>query len=426
MKSYLLILILLQLAGCRQNNPKQSNNQLLDATSTKVLFQRPDCLPRCTAEDQARLQNSSEIEATYIAAIKNARTSIDFSQFTFSRKPVFDALVDAAQRGVKIRGIMDRAQFKTTINYCQTNGCMLPPPFSEAPFVSAPVNIRLSMIQNEAAFKNGTMTDKLVILLSSLPTGSGVKPAPGKERLVHNKFVLIDNLSLLSGSGNWSSTAGSVNLENLTRFDSTNSAEIPKAFLCMFDVVWSGDPNLIAQKLPACQLPGKVYFSPAGRGSAGPQNAILSSIDSTTSTVDIAMHHLVDPEVIQSLINAKKRGVTVRVAVDDDDCNMKEDSLTKLEGNGIDVRYVPTSCKIFQLSHNKYGVFDKTTVLTGSGNWSKSGLGKNYENFVESKQLAADFHGHFEWVWSQGVAKSQCQCDTSKPECIEKFCLNAR
>lgn len=424
MHYFSLLIVVLTVFSCRSTASKHSGAGLLAVSSSTVKFQKPDCIPNCTAEDQAKLMASSEIERAYILAIQSAKTSVEFSQFTFSRKPIFDALVAAAERGVRIRGIVDRAQLKTTGAFCSATGCQLPSPFSDAPYVSAPIAVRLNTIQNEVVFKNGTMSDKLVLLLSSLPSGSGVKSAPGKERLVHNKFAIIDKSHLLTGSGNWSSTAISVNLENLTQFSAPAAGDIVQSLSCMFDLVWTGDSNAISQNLPTCQIIDKIYFSPSSRLGSGPQDAIIVAIDKSMSTIEIAMHHLVDPDVVQRLIAARQRGIKVRVAVDDDDCNMKDDILSKLEGAGAEVKYVPTNCKIFQLSHNKYGVFDRKTVINGSGNWSKSGLGRNYENFIRGADFAPDFSDHFDWLWSIGVPKSSCQCDTSTQACIQSYCLN--
>ena len=383
MRPLISLLILFSATSCRSTGDL-AESKVLSLSAPSVIFQKPECLPGCTATDQAKLTENSLIEREFITAIKAAKHDIEFSQFTFSRKPIFDALSEASARGVRVRGIMDRAQLKGS----------------------------------------GTNSDKLAVALNALPNGSGVKTAPGKDRLVHNKFAIIDREILLTGSGNWSSTAVSVNLENLTKFTSLDQPEILKSYGCMFDLVWKNDPDAIAKEMPGCQIKDKTYFSPAARQGAGPQDAVLNSIDSAKQQIDIAMHHLVDPDSLAALGRAKSRGVTVRIAVDDDDCNMTEDVLTKLESDGVEIRYVPTSCKIFQLSHSKYGVFDNAIVINGSGNWSRSGLTRNYENFFKSAELAPAFSDHFNWLWTHGQTKAQCQCDRTKPECVAKYCLD--
>ena len=421
-----LFLVLLAITSCKTFTERSSPKNLIVSEGAQVIFNLPDCLPQCKASDQLELAANSKVEAAYVEAIKNAKKSVNFSQFTFSRKPIFDALIEAASRGVVVKGVVDRSQLKTTGAFCQPSGCSLPVPYSEAEYISAPITARIERLQNEAMYKNGSMSDRLVLLLTYLPNNAGVKTAPGKERLVHNKFAIIDESRLLTGSGNWSSTAVSVNLENLTRFESLVFPDVLKAYNCMFTVVWEGDPNIIAKRLPACQVPGQVYFSPSGLGNLTPHRAISEAISGTRSKIDVAMHHLVDPEISRSLIEAHQRGVKVRIAVDDDDCNdlNSRSVIGDLEKIGVPVRYLPTTCSIFQLSHSKYGVFDGTYVINGSGNWSKSGLGRNYENFFISKELSGKFSDHFEWMWSRAVERSVCQCDRTEPACVKRFCLD--
>ena len=217
------------------------------------MFQVPPCLPSCSAADQALLIANSEIEKTIVAAIAGATTTVQFSMYTFSRKPIFEALLAAASRGVRIQGIMDRGQFKTTATACKPGGCQFGEPFSGPVWLAMSINDRRARAANEPMFVDGSNTDKLALLFFGSADGSGIRPLPGGERLVHNKYVMIDGKTLVSGSGNWSSTAVSLNLENLTTYSQATSPEIVAGISCSFDLLWLGDPNLISQKITDCQ-----------------------------------------------------------------------------------------------------------------------------------------------------------------------------
>jgi phosphatidylserine/phosphatidylglycerophosphate/cardiolipin synthase-like enzyme len=394
--------------------------------SAEVVFNVPDCLPNCTAADQARYVADSRIESDYVSAIDAAREQLVFSMFTFSRAPIYEALVRAATRGVVVRGIMDRGTFRTTGSHCTPQGCSLPAPFDSNEYLHADVSRRLALAATSELFSTGSVTDKLVILLTNLPNGSGVRPAPGADRLVHNKLVLVDGERLLTGSGNWSSTAVSVNLENVMHFDVEQHAAVVGAFTCALDVLWTGDGSRYATGLANCQKNSDTYFTPATRPEASVIPRIVGAIDNATTKVDISMHHLTHGDVFDALERALGRGVRVRLAMDDDDCNAsEEDGLTRIREAGAEIRYVPTTCSIFQLSHSKYGVIDDTIAINGSGNWSKAGLRRNYENFVvlDGAEAARPFVDNFAQVWRTTVAQDECACDTSEASCIERYCV---
>jgi phosphatidylserine/phosphatidylglycerophosphate/cardiolipin synthase-like enzyme len=161
----------------------------------------------------------------------------------------------------------------------------------------------------------------------------------------------------------------------------------------------------------------------------GPQARILAAINSSAASIDISMHHLADPKMFTALVAARGRQVAVRLIVDDDDCNARPDpNFLGLIEAGAKVRYVPTSCKIFQLSHSKYGIFDDNLVINGSANWSKAGLRRNYENFVEIKAersagAVAEFRKNFTRLWDIGMESAACQCDRATPACAERYCF---
>jgi phosphatidylserine/phosphatidylglycerophosphate/cardiolipin synthase-like enzyme len=419
--------ILVTTICCKTNAPV---NSLSDVEGDSVLFQVPSCLPSCTAADQAALVANSEFEKTIVTAIESANTSVQFSMYTFSRKPIFEALLAAAARGVRIQGIMDRAQFKTTAAACKPGGCQFGAPFSGPDWSAMTISDRRTRAEIEPIFSGGSNTDKLAVLLFGSLDGSGIRSLPGGDRLVHNKYVLIDGKTLLSGSGNWSSTAVSLNLENLITYSDTSSPEIVGGIRCSFDLLWAGDPNLITQNIAGCQKVDHLYLSPAPSEDRGPRARILNAIASSSSSIDISMHHLADPEVFQALEGARTRNVAVRMIIDDDDCNAKEDPLfTSLIRSGAKVKYMPTSCKLFQLSHSKYGIFDDQFVINGSANWSKAGLKKNYENFVvinssDSSNAVGKFRDNFSTLWGLGQEEAACKCDITSAQCREQYCIS--
>jgi hypothetical protein len=61
--------------------------------------------------------SDTEVEAPQhqvLLAIANARSTIDISMYTFTSKPIFNALKVAISRDVNVRMILDRGQYEST------------------------------------------------------------------------------------------------------------------------------------------------------------------------------------------------------------------------------------------------------------------------------------------------------------------------
>ncbi len=397
-----------------------------DQGEEKWLFTFPTCLPACTSADVKLNQTEGFVESRFLAAIGNAEQSVEFAMFTFSRKPISEALIAAAKRGVKIRGIVDKGQFPNLEPLCPLGQCALGEPFSTDAYLNATIEQREPIAAANELYKKGTVSEKLALLFYKLPNGSGVKTAPGKSKLMHHKMVRVDGKTLLTGSGNWSSTAVSVNMENLGRFTSERDPSVVTAFGCVFEEVWEGDSNTMGSHSIAC-LTDRVFFTPISDARKGILPRILGAIDSAAQTIDVAMHHLVHEDVFVHLESAVSRGVHLRLLVDDDDCPKDlEPEIESLLKKGTEIRYMPTNCSIFQLSHNKFGIFDGNKVINGSANWSKAGLNSNYENFIiltEPADVSA-FVQFFTQGWDIAAVRSECTCDRADPECSKRYCLS--
>ncbi|MFH0860602.1 MAG: phospholipase D-like domain-containing protein [Candidatus Altiarchaeota archaeon] len=99
--------------------------------------------------------------------------------------------------------------------------------------------------------------------------------------------------------------------------------------------------------------------------------------------------------IIEALIDAKKRGVDVRIVVDD--YSKENNAFGILEENGVEVRMDPDDVT----THAKLIIVDGETVMIGSTNFSYYGLEKNNEaNLIVKSRKAADYYeAYFERLW---------------------------
>lgn len=108
------------------------------------------------------------VAAAIIAEIDNAATSVDVAAYQLSYLPLINALARASLRGVAVRVIVDDGLESNT-----------------------PANL--------AAFAGSR-----VLLL-----------ADGREKIMHNKYAVIDRRTVVTGSFNWTNNAERYNAENL-------------------------------------------------------------------------------------------------------------------------------------------------------------------------------------------------------------------
>jgi phosphatidylserine/phosphatidylglycerophosphate/cardiolipin synthase-like enzyme len=115
------------------------------------------------------------------------------------------------------------------------------------------------------------------------------------------------------------------------------------------------------------------------------------------------------------------------MVLDDDDCVTRmPDEMRRLRKAGAVLRHLATNCDMFQLQHDKFGIFDDERVISGPANWTKAGIISNYENFIvyDNAEYVGAFDTLFERAFALAQPRSECGCDPREPECRKRFCLD--
>jgi phosphatidylserine/phosphatidylglycerophosphate/cardiolipin synthase-like enzyme len=144
-------------------------------------------------------------------------------------------------------------------------------------------------------------------------------------------------------------------------------------------------------------------FSPRG----GCEQLVIKVIASSRKEIRLLAYGFTNPNIVQALLAAKRRGVDVRVAVDYK-ANISEDrsrkgmaALNLLANAGIPVRTV----SVYPIHHDKVIVSDGRSVETGSFNYTAAAEKSNSENVLvvwNNPQLASTYLQHWERNWNQG------------------------
>lgn len=143
----------------------------------------------------------------------------------------------------------------------------------------------------------------------------------------------------------------------------------------------------------------EVAFSPNGGCTA----ATVRFINEARTSIRMAAYGLTSNPIGKALVDAKKRGVDVRVVVDREH-NGKRDNPNSvanfLAANGIPVR-VDTAVRI---QHNKVIVVDNQAVQNGSFNFTSAAQTSNAENIIIHRgfpELAHQFSSRWDKLWAE-------------------------
>ncbi len=132
----------------------------------------------------------------------------------------------------------------------------------------------------------------------------------------------------------------------------------------------------------------------------GLDEKLTAFINMAQSSVDMAIYQLDLPNVTQALLDAKKRGATVRVVTDIDILEDKDEnpSFKRLQSVGIPV----VAGNPNAIMHDKFVVVDKKAVWTGSWNFTVNDTYRYNNNaiLIQSPELANNYTATFEKMFN--------------------------
>lgn len=106
-------------------------------------------------------------------------------------------------------------------------------------------------------------------------------------------------------------------------------------------------------------------------------------------------------QLLKALTELKKRGVDVRVVVDDETYKSYPQTINYLKNNGVPVRLDES---LATTTHAKLIIIDNETVIIGSHNWTESALTRNHETsiMIQDKETATKLTNYFMRIWNNG------------------------
>lgn len=120
----------------------------------------------------------------------------------------------------------------------------------------------------------------------------------------------------------------------------------------------------------------EVFFSTEGET----KEAVINFIDSAEASLDIAAFIFTSGDIAKSLLNAKKRGVKIRIILDYKQKQNRDPVLLFIKEEGFNLKFVKGDIGGFM--HHTFAIRDNNAVITGSYNWTDHSSKYNYENVV--------------------------------------------
>lgn len=146
------------------------------------------------------------------------------------------------------------------------------------------------------------------------------------------------------------------------------------------------------------------------------EQVITTAIDQANASVEIAVQAFELPLIAQALVRAAQRGITVRLALENEYANEPNEAIAALRSTGIPIiDDTADGSKGSGLMHHKFIVIDGRWVITGTANFTYSGIhgdlieptsrgNANALLKIDSTAIAAQFLSEFNQLWGDGPA----------------------
>ncbi|MEL7431514.1 MAG: phospholipase D-like domain-containing protein [Chlamydiota bacterium] len=205
--------------------------------------------------------------------------------------------------------------------------------------------------------------------------------------LMHQKILVIDEQLIFLGSANMTKSSLQMHDNLVIGMVSPTIAQ----FLCDRTPEKSG---YITATVGAQQV--SLYLLPDPRGRA--LQAIKQRIADARESLKIAMFTFTHPGLVEAMIDAQKRGVSVEVSIDKNArYGSSLEAIQKLEEAGATIFTSPGSA----LMHHKFLMIDDTSLILGSANWTKAAFYKNHDSFVILSHMTPEQKSTMQTLWKK-------------------------
>jgi competence ComEA-like helix-hairpin-helix protein len=459
-----IYLVLCCLTSCNKS-PNSSNfiKQTLKQDPYIQVYFNNNPSSSYTEPYRQQTRSGDNLEAEILSVINSAKSTIDVAVQELKLPNIALALAKQQQAGVKVRVILENTYAQPWSNFTSAQVNQLPAREKqryEEFFTLVDRNGDRSLSQTEIK-----LGDAVVILRQAkIPIVDDTADGSQGSGLMHHKFVIIDNQTVIVTSanfthsdifGDFSQPSSLGNANNLLKI---NSPKLANLFTQEFNLMWGdglgGQPNSLfgvkkpfrgAKTVNIGESSVTVQFSPTSKTLPWMESTnglISNTLLNSTKQVDLALFVFSEQNIANFLESDRQKGVQIRLLVDRDFAYRPYSDALDLMGvaipfncqyevgnhpwqspiNTVGVPILPPG----DLLHHKFGVIDGETVITGSHNWSAAANYNNDETLliIRNPTVAAHFEREFEKLYGKaqlGIPKKlQTQIATADRNCLPK------
>lgn len=296
-------------------------------------------------------QATGGVDGPLVDAIDEARLSIDVAAYSISLNSVRNALLNAHDRGVNVRLVMEST--------------------------------------------NMDRSDPQILIEAGIPIIGDNRPG-----LMHDKFMVIDKSEVWLGAMNFTDSGAYEDNNNLMRIHSTKIAE---DYLVEFEEMFTDDmfgPDVVAATPnPTVTIDGTrldVYFSP----DDGVLNKLVTLLNGAEESIYFLAFSFTSNDLGAMVRDKAEAGLTIEGVMDKE--QIASNTGTEFDPflqAGLDVRIDGNAGQM----HHKVFIVDEKIVVLGSYNFSQSAEERNDENLIViyNAAIAEQFMLEFARVQSQ-------------------------
>jgi phosphatidylserine/phosphatidylglycerophosphate/cardiolipin synthase-like enzyme len=299
-------------------------------------------------------QISGGVDGPLVEAINSARQTVDVAAYSLTLNSVRKALIDAYQRGVAVRVVMES--------------------------------------------ENMDSSDPQKLIAAGVPV-----VGDRREGLMHNKFVVIDRSEVWTGSMNFTDSGAYTDNNNLIRI---RSAQLAENYTTEFEEMFLNDIFGPEKGTPTPNQTVRIngiridnYFSP----DDGTANRISELLNNASQSIHFMAYSFTSDDFGRILVQKAESGLQVSGVMDEEQVKSNQGTeYDPLKQAGIDVRLDGNP----DLMHHKVFIIDEKVVILGSYNFSQNAETTNDENtlIIFDPQIAQLYMQEFQRVYGQAQA----------------------
>tara|TARA_Y100000294_G_scaffold175224_1_gene194818 strand:+ start:3780 stop:4760 length:981 start_codon:yes stop_codon:yes gene_type:complete len=220
--------------------------------------------------------------------------------------------------------------------------------------------------------------------------GPGIKVANSKQYM-HNKFCIIDNNLVLTGSTNPTNNGVNFNNNNLIII---KSKYIVENYNDEFDELWNGiyaSGNKVKyNKINSGNIILENYFCPEDNC----KQQVIDTIKEAKESIYFMTFSFTDEDIADQILF---KNIDIKGIFEARGATASYGQYNRLKDFGLEVK----KDKNKKTMHHKVFIIDNKTVITGSMNPTGSGNFRNDENvlIIHNKEIASKFLEEFEILW---------------------------